>query len=126
MPSLPRHRSPVAWLTLVAMALALLAPGISRAVAFAKGDVTPWGVICSVGAGGRMADGEPSQPSAAHALDACALCVLSCDAPPLPAVPIVIGVAAALGRAMPLLFLQAPRRLFAWLAALPRAPPFSS
>jgi hypothetical protein len=119
-----RRQNLAAWLTLVTMTLAMLAPGISRAMSFAKGDTTPWGVVCSTS--GRTADSGSPEQTAVHALDACGYCTLAGDAPPLPATPAQLSEPPALGRLVPALFLNAPRPLFAWHAAQPRAPPVLS
>lgn len=120
---LRRHCRFATRLALVAMSLALLAPGISRALAFARGDATPWGLICSAPGSGQRSD--PAS-SAVHALDACAFCVVAADAPPLPAATLPLPRLPALSQALPRLFLHAPRTLFAWHAAQPRGPPFAS
>ena len=107
------------------MVLAFLAPGVARAVSFAKGDAAPWGLICSASAEKRSGD-LPGAP-AVHALESCALCTLANDAPPLlPPAPLRMIEPPALGEALPALFLHAPHTLFAWRSAPARAPPFSS
>lgn len=108
---------------LVAMTLALLAPGVSRALAHARGDATPWGLICSAPGSGPRSD---PATSAVHALDACAFCVVAGDVPPLPAATPQLPRLPALSQALPQLFLHAPCTLFAWLAAQPRGPPLTA
>ena len=117
-----RHRRFVQWLTLVAMVLATLAPGVARALAFAKGDVSPWDRVCSASA--KPAAESPDKMgsgSAAEVQDSC--CLLLCDllAPPSSVELAVPG--SLFGTSVPLLFLHAPRPLFAWIAAQPRGPP---
>jgi hypothetical protein len=71
-------------------------------------------------------ESSPARP-VAHVLDACAYCALAGDTPALPpAANAVMVELPAVGRALPPLFLHAPRTLFAWHAAQPRAPPTSS
>jgi hypothetical protein len=111
--------------TLLAMVLALLAPGVSRALVFASGQAMPWGEICSASKTSRMAAGQQPAGSASEMLEACALCVPALDAPPLPVrlaplalLPVTVGSA-------PRLFLPAPRALLERHTAQPRAPPAS-
>jgi hypothetical protein len=120
-----QHRL-AACLTLWAMVLALLAPGVSRALAFASGQMAPWGAICTAAPDGRMAaDADPATPSA-DMLQACALCVLGHDAPPLPAqAPAAMRLSLA-STAATSMVPPAPAAAAVRLAAQPRAPPSSS
>lgn len=125
MQRLCRHRQLATWVTLVALVLATLAPGIARALSFAQGELAPWGQICSVN--DKLTEsrsGTPAEPSA-HLLDHCPFCSLHSDTVDLPPAPIAIADAALLGHAVPQLFLEAPRTLHAWASAQPRAPPRS-
>jgi hypothetical protein len=119
----PRQHRFAACLTLWALVLALLAPGVSRALAFASGEMAPWGAICTAASEGRVAaDADPATPDA-DMLQACALCVLGHDVPPLPVqVPAPALLLLALAD-VPRLLPPAPRALPARLAAQPRAPP---
>jgi hypothetical protein len=123
----PSHHRLAACLTLWAMALALLAPGVSRALAFASGQIAPWATICTAAGERRVAvavDAEPAAP-AGDMLQACALCVLGHDAPPLPVrAPAPVLLLQALAD-VPHLESPAPRAPPARLAAQPRAPPAS-
>lgn len=91
------ERSLAAWLTLLAMSLAFMAPAVSRALAFANGDST---MACPMHAGmsqKTMSDGS-STPAPAS-LDACPLCALA-GGMPLPraetalAAPVQVATAA--------------------------------
>lgn len=111
------------WLALVAMLGLALAPTLSHALA-ASNSGDPWSEICSMG-GAKMA---PVQADAGQAADAgahlghCPLCGQIGDAPTLPSAEYLpVRVDGATHR--PALFLHAPRTLFAWVAAQPRAPP---
>jgi hypothetical protein len=123
MPLLRRHRQLAAWVALVALVLATLAPGISRAMAYSSGDAWALGQVCSANAEPRDAGtGAPSR-EAAHLLEHCPFCALHSDAiapPPAPASGID---APLLAHALPALFLHAPRPLHAWAAVQARAPP---
>jgi hypothetical protein len=103
------------------MVLATLAPGVARALSFGRGDAAPWSVVCSA-AGSAERNGD-SAPAVAHGLDSCAFCVVHAGALGLPPDAGLGITAPALAHAVPLLFLQAPHRLFAWTPAQARAPP---
>jgi hypothetical protein len=128
-----RHLPSFAWLAIVAMLALAMLPTVSRAMA-AQGDGSSWAEICTAQGMKRVAldsqPGEPAQPavpeSASGHLDHCPFCGLSAQAvhvPPAP--PPVLDVSAAAGH-LPPLFLQAPRTLFAWCRAQPRAPPLNT
>lgn len=114
---------------MVAILMAALAPGISRALAAASPDAAiTLAAICTVG--NDQGRGEPA--AASHAdlpghvtlhLDHCAYCHLAGDAPGLPAFCMAPASAATIIALQPPLFFQAPRTLHAWRAAQPRAPP---
>lgn len=100
------------------LALALM-PTVSRALAHA-GDADALGQVCS--AGGALPADAPGG-DAAH-LDHCPLCVLQAHAWSLPpALPQPLAALPLGEAAAPRAFLSAPRTLFAWRAAQPRAPP---
>ncbi len=107
------------------MVLALLAPGVSRALAAASGQIAPWGAICTAAGERRVAgDAEPAAPGA-DMLQACALCVLGHDAPPLPGqapAPMLLLLALA---DVPRAERPAPPAPPARATAQPRAPPAS-
>lgn len=111
-------------MTLALLMLAFLAPGIARALSFAKGDAAPWGLICFASAQKRS--GDVPGALALHGLESCALCTAATDAPPLPSAPLRMIEPPTLGVALPAQFLHAPHTLFAWRSAQARAPPLSS
>jgi len=116
MPSLLRRR--IAWVMLIALVVAAMAPGISRALAFAQGQLAPWSVLCSApGEAPMQGDQEPR-----HLLEHCAWCSLHGSTLAPPPAPTVLQLA-DLGQVVPPLFLHAPRLLPAWAAAQARAPP---
>ena len=115
------------WVTLLALLLATLAPGVAHALRHARADVLPWSVLCSATGSKRVvlqqrADGEsPLQP--AHAFEHCAACALHLDAslpaPALAAAPLRADLAhSCIGVAQ-----TAPAALLPWHAAPARAPP---
>lgn len=115
------HRRLAAWVSLVAMLLATLAPGIARALALAQADVAPWGRICSVGAGDDSG-GTPADP-AAHLLDHCPLCSPHGNSLGLPPARLAVAAAPGLADGVPPLRLHSERAPQAWASAQPRAPP---
>lgn len=107
-----------------ALALWLLAavlPAVGSLVHAWQADAAPWGVVCSADAAAGSDAGQ--QGDGAHAGAHCGWCLLQhqawAPAPQAPALPLALPS----GRLLPLLFQQAPRPLFAWAAAQPRAPP---
>ncbi len=108
---------------LAVLLLASLAPGVARALAFSRGDITPWAAVCSSVQGKVQAGQRDPTGMASHLLEHCPLCALHSDglAPP-PATGAVLP-ALRLGHALPQLFLQAPHTLQAWAPAQARAPP---
>lgn len=118
------HRRFATWLTLVALVLATLAPGIARALTFAQGELAPWGQICTTSADGSHGSGLATEPTL-HLLDHCPFCSLHSDDLGLPPAPAASADAPALSHAVPRLFLLSARPLFAWAPAQARAPPLA-
>lgn len=124
MPHARHHRRLAAWVTVVALVLATLAPGAARALSFVQSQIAPWTQVCSADDSGR----QPG-PSGGHAgevqhpLGHCPLCSLHGDDWTLPPAPAALGPVPALRQAVPALFLHAPRPLHAWTAPPPRGPP---
>jgi hypothetical protein len=122
-------RSFAAWAALLAVLGAALAPALSHAFAPGK-DVTKWVEVCS--ATGPMTievpAGGPGFPKAPKASDFehCPFC--SAQAAPAAILPPTLSVLLlpAASELVSPLFLHAPRPLFAWISAQPRAPPFAS
>jgi len=123
----PRHRRPrafAAWL-LAVLVLGLLAPGISAALAHARGDVSAWQDICRANnTGGKAAEQRPVD----KALDLlahghCPACHIGgvdlAGPPPAPALLLRDDLVAAL----PERFYSAPVTAHAWRPASARAPP---
>ncbi|WP_428422631.1 DUF2946 domain-containing protein [Methylibium sp.] len=130
MNSVRRH---LHWFHCVALSALLglaLVPTLSRALA--AGDASgPWAEFCSVTGIQPLADSAPSDPDSdpargAKHLDHCPLCGHHCNMLALP--PAQVGSVPLLVAASdrPALFYLAPRPLFAWTSAQPRAPPVLS
>ena len=103
--------------------LATLAPAIARTMTALGDGSAPWRVVCVAAADGRSGVADPAGMQLGDSMDSCPFCLLRADlAPPPPG-----GLSAALplvaGLAVPVLFLQSPRPLFAWHVAQPRGPP---
>jgi hypothetical protein len=76
-----------AWIALLAMSWALLAPAVSRALAVRSSDAAAWAEVCSAASSPQAgpSDTEPDGAARLHrALNHCPLCTLSLDklAPP--------------------------------------------
>lgn len=123
-----RHRlRRLSWIACLAIFGLALAPTISHALAHATG-TSAWAEVCTPQGTKLVALDEagsgPVTPAAGGGhLDHCPLCGLGSSpvAPPPVMVPVTLLI--DLGNATPPLFLRAPRPLFAWAAAQPRAPP---
>ena len=120
-----------AGLATFAMLLAALAPAVTSALAAANSQHVVWTAVCTAD-GARLvpvptdAHGVPVAPTAHH-VEHCPFCsphAASTALPPAPALA-VVPVVGGSDQVAPL-FLLAPRPLFAWAAAQPRAPPFAS
>jgi hypothetical protein len=121
-----------AWIAMFAIVLAALAPAISQAVNAARTTAAGWDEICTID-GLRLikADGEASHTSPVPVekgthFEHCPFCFTHAGSFGLPP-DIGLTFSMASGNAMqPSLYYQAPRRLFIWAAAQPRAPPYRS
>lgn len=114
-----------AWWWLAVFLLGVLAPGISAALAHARGDFSAWQDICSTGKSARKAtDPQPIEA----ALDLltqghCPSChITAADLAPPPAAP-VLALRVELMQAAPERFWSAPATAHAWRPAAARAPP---
>jgi hypothetical protein len=124
-----RTRRCTAWIAMLALLLAALAPSFAQARAVgmwkAGGQLGGvWAEVCGPGGGKMVRLGDaPTQPAdgALH-LEHCPFCAL--DMPPavLPA-QVAAFAPSALPAPRPFLFYHASRPLYAWTRAQPRAPP---
>ncbi|MBK9135162.1 MAG: DUF2946 domain-containing protein [Betaproteobacteria bacterium] len=127
------HRKTAAWLALLAMLAAALFPAVSHALAAARGEA--WSPVCTAQGvrwvsdtattgdetGGETGDEAPAP--AARAFEHCPFCTQAGHTPALPRASIDAPLPTASASPLPPLALQAPRTLFAWRSAQPRAPP---
>jgi hypothetical protein len=124
--ALRRQLRRLTWIALTVMLALALMPTLSHALSFARGAPSALSEVCTP-QGARLValnDQAPEPgPAAFGHLDHCPFCSLHGAALGMP--PATPGhiEPAALGHAVPPLFLAAPRPLFAWSAAQPRAPP---
>jgi len=121
-----RHLRSFTRLALLAMLAFALVPGLSRVLSHARGDSAAWAEICSAQVAPRALQADASRPepasgAAAH-LEHCPMCSVAGHAAGMPPAPLSFA-APAVTEGRPRLFYAAPRPLFAWLAAQPRAPP---
>ena len=76
MPLIRRQHLRTAWLAMLLFALATLAPTVSRAMAFAQGQIAPWATVCSAADGaGRSGPADALLHLTAH----CPACHLQTD-----------------------------------------------
>jgi Protein of unknown function (DUF2946) len=117
-----KHLAVLAWLALFALTLL---PSLARVVNAAT--QSGWVEICSaqgmrwVAPDGTLFERGPGGQSAAHG-EQCPLCG-GAGATALPITTVMLRPAAVAARFVAPLFLHAPRPLFAWSSAQPRAPP---
>ena len=130
MSTLRAHLRSLSWLALAAMLALALLPSVSHALRFAQGDplslaeiCTPQGVRAVLVDGGA---GDDSMPATAAASADCPYCSLCGHLAALPPAPVSVLPPMVAEAAVPPLFLHAPRTLFAWASAQPRAPPVLS
>ena len=114
-----------AWIAVLAVLLASLAPTVSHALG--------WGAslteVCTAQGSQWVQDGAgPSKnaPGAAHLLGHCPYCSLHAQALGMPPVAGAPSLPAALAGERPSALPQAPGTPHAWVSARPRAPPLSS
>ncbi|MFM9433998.1 hypothetical protein ACFDR9_001044 [Janthinobacterium sp. CG_23.3] len=129
-PMFPSHalRRLLAWIALAAILGLALAPTLARALA--KEGSSEWMQICSAQgsklvAVADLAPGEQPGPSNAG-LEHCPFCALHTPAPPPAQLRFSFALPASPPALYPSLFFSAPRPLFAWSVAHPRAPPVLS
>ena len=111
---------------MLAILMAALAPWISHALS-AKNGASLIEVCTALGAkwvqpDGGSADQAPAS-GGAHPFEHCPYCSLHANAIAIPAAPVVPVLAISSSDLLPTAFLAAPRTLYAWVSAQPRAPP---
>ena len=128
------RRKTTAWLALFAMLAGAVLPTVSHALASARGEA--WMAVCTAqgvrwvaadaatdSAGDSAQADSQGLPGSAVPSDHCPFCAHAGHTPALPPASQDALPPAANASPMPALFLHAPRTLFAWRGAQPRAPP---
>jgi hypothetical protein len=119
------------WVALVAMLGLALAPTVSHAMAWARGDSSLGAVCTSVGLrtvapGPALADApQPDGPVVDHLghLGDCPMCALAASAWGGPSQPLALAPALPMAAELPLAWLVPPLPFFEWRQAQPRGPP---
>jgi hypothetical protein len=125
--ALRHHRRRFSWFALIAIFALALVPTVSRWLAAEQGG-SAWAEICTpqgmkslLAAASGDEQPVPAKVAGIH-LDHCALCGLAAQGAAPPTHVDTVALVPMLAE-RPTLFLHAPRPLFAWAAAQPRAPP---
>jgi len=108
--------------TRIALALLVvvaLLPTLSRMLAHVQHASSPWSVVCTAPA----AAGDASADGAQMATEHCPMCLVQALGWHPGTDWSLWSLLPATAASLPLLFLWAPRPLFAWASAQPRAPP---
>ena len=123
-----QHLRKLVWLALTAMLALSLLPTVAHALSFGELQPDAFTEICTPqGAQWVDAQGNPVDSEApvgnSLSFEHCPYCSLASGTAALPsaAAPVVLAVPG--GTAAPPPVLRAPRTLFAWASAQPRAPP---
>ena len=109
------------WIAVMAILWMAFAPVLSQA--FAASSAQDWADICRTQAAGSGSQPTSPDTGAAHALEHCPYCFTHHVSLGLPPANGATVQALVLSDVMPRAFLAAPRRLYAWVSAQPRAPP---
>lgn len=117
------------WLALVATLAMAIMPALAHALAHARGGSNVWAEVCTP-QGMKLVDldrsttdaGIPAS-SAANVMGHCPCCTFSAGIAVLPVSPVATQALSAGADTVPALSLHAPRTIFAWASAQPRAPP---
>jgi hypothetical protein len=112
---------------LAAFGLALI-PTLSHALNFAVGAKSAWTEICTpqgmqVVSVGEAVRGDEAPAAGQSPLEHCPYCAQGASSLGMPSAPTASMVLCRAGTEAPALWLRAPRTLFVWAAAQPRAPP---
>lgn len=119
-----RHRRFTVWIATLAVLLAALAPAVSHALAAARSPTAL--ALCSTSTASgplRSTAAEGGQGDTLHGLAHCPYCLFQVPVSGLPPATPAVAAPALPPHGLPAAFDAAPRRLHAWVSALPRAPP---
>jgi len=111
------HRLTIAWLAMLALVVAALAPVLTRGLVS-----DAWGQVCSAGAKAATGGGSPV-PADDHAAAHCPYCALQLPALGPPPAPVLLPIMRAAALAQPALPQGLQRQVRLWHQANPRAPP---
>ncbi|MCK9380906.1 MAG: DUF2946 family protein [Sulfuritalea sp.] len=118
-----------AWIAILAILLAALAPGVARALSASPQQALPWTEICTLGGIQRAEGAAPLPGSGQHEgamLKHCLFCLNHASHFALPPAPLdVVPAIDASAESFPFSF-TAPSSRFIRAAAQPRAPPANS
>lgn len=118
-----------AWIALFAILLGAVVPALTHALSRPGDGEERWVEVCTV-AGTRLVavdePGDQDRPGGADLFpgERCAFCATHGGAPALPTLQAMPFVLKGSADEFPWLYFHAPRPLFAWAPAHPRAPPF--
>jgi hypothetical protein len=129
--NLRHHLHRFAWIAALAIFGVVFAPTISHGLARLQNQDSWWTQICTPQgmktvaalAGETSAAPEEGATGPVNPFDHCPLCGLAAAAPTLPPPNVTLWLPLTGATVVPRLFLRAPRPLFAWASAQPRAPP---
>ena len=110
---------------MIAMLALAFVPALSHALSFARGVPSALSEVCTPQGAKLLASNDEAPQPPLSQLEHCPFCGVQ-GAAGLPPVPAQLFDAPELSHAVPPLFLTAPRPLFAWAYARPRAPPAHS
>ncbi|MFY8116566.1 MAG: DUF2946 domain-containing protein [Roseateles sp.] len=127
-------RKRLVWLVSCTMLLAALVPALSHLLL--PRDAGVWTEICTLSGAkfvrldlgsSNSTDEGGSSPDGTSSMERCPVCPLHQSGTALPPATLLHWLPdSRLAHALPLLFLSAPRPLFAWAPAQARAPPLQS
>lgn len=113
------------WIAALAILMAAVAPSISHALGAKTG--ASWIEICTSAGAKWVQPGDRADKKApagkTHPFEHCPYCSLHANATAIPAAPAVLALTISASDLLPAAFLLAPRTLYAWASAQPRAPP---
>jgi hypothetical protein len=113
-------------MAVLAILMASLAPSISHALG-SSGGASAMEVCTSVGAKWVKPDGSSTDQAPAsnnaHVFEHCPYCSLHTNDLAIPIAAVIAASPSSGSALLPTAFLAAPRTLYAWVSAQPRAPP---
>lgn len=117
---------PTVWIAVVVILLASVAPSLTHALGIAQGGSRI--EVCTAQGSkwiDEAGDESPTAPFAAHVFEHCPYCSIHVPGLGMPPSPMRAPLLIESHGEYPVAFYAAPRTLFAWRSAQPRAPPHS-